>query len=722
MGRLLKIFLYVVAAVAALILIASIVLYLVFDKDDFREQVSIEVEKITGRMLVIEGDIDISLFPWLAIDIGQTHLGNAAGFGDTPFASFERARLSVKVMPMLLRQEVAIGTASIETLQLNLEINPDGRSNWQDLIELGEAAEAAPETEPKEATKLEVGGVEIRNAAVSYNDRQAIEEYQLAAFNLTTGAIAAGEPVQLSSDFGFKLMPANISGTVEMSSEFSYDADAGVVALSDLSVEGLIEGIAEMPTTLGLNIPALSANTTAETLAPGAIEVSVAGIDLTADVEPFSYAGELTLAATIDVQPFSPRSLMQRMDIEAPVTTDANALGKVSVNAKAKVSDKSISLSDLTLVLDDTTFTGGLVVPRSANGTYRLDLAADSIDLNRYMAPADESAAVEDEGAPPVEIPSDLIRPLNARGSLRVTEAHLGGLKFEDVVLELNAANGDVRLHPISASFFEGTYNGDVRIDVTGDTPVLSVNETISGVQLAPLAKAMFEQENITGEINGSFKLSGRGQDLAVIQRNLNGNMSFELLDGTFEGTDVWYEMRRARSLLKQEPAPEPELPPRTRFSTVSASGVVTDGIFTNNDLVANIPFIRMTGKGSVNLPDATVDYRLNARVLERPEFAEGSSDAELDEFTEAVIPLRITGPLDSPSVKPDVGGMLKKELENELKRQLTDKLFGSSKKDEASADGEPAGEADGQAAEEPAKEEDLEDVAKRALFDLLNR
>ena len=139
----------------------------------------------------------------------------------------------------------------------------------------------------------------------------------------------------------------------------------------------------------------------------------------------------------------------------------------------------------------------------------------------------------------------------------------------------------------------------------------------------------------------------------------------------------------------------------------------MANGIFTNNDLVANIPFIRMTGRGSVNLADATVDYRLNARVLERPEFAEGSSDAELDEFTEAVIPLRITGPLDSPSVVPDIEDMLKQELEDEIKRQITDKLLGGSSKDkEAGAEGAADGE--------PEKEEDLEDLAKRALFDLL--
>ena len=556
-------------------------------------------------MLIIEGDVDIKLFPWLAIDIGHTRIGNAEGFGDTSFASFERARLSVRVMPMLLRREIAVGMAAIDTLELNLEINESGRSNWQDLLDLSDAAAEVPEASSGEPTKLEIGGIEVRNASVSYRDRQLNEDYQLLGFHLTSGAVVNGEPVQLASSFGFTLNPADISGEIEMETEVAYDGDAGVVLLSDLSLDGLIEGVAEMPTTLSVSIPALEANTAEELMAPGEVRISVAGVDLTANVEPFSYSGEPTPVASINIAPFSPRSLMQRMDIEAPETTDPNALGKVSVDGKATVGTNTISLSELVLVLDDTTFKGGLVVPRDASGTYRLDLAADSIDLNRYMAPADGAEVEVDENAP-IEIPSDMIRPLNARGSLKVAEAHLAGLKFESVVLELNAAQGDLRLHPISASFFDGTYNGDVRINVAGEAPVLTVNENISGVQLGPMAQAMFAQENISGEINGSFKLSGRGQDFDEIQRNLNGTMSFELLDGTLEGTDVWYEMRRARSLIKQEAAPEPNLPPRTRFSSMTASGVVTDGIFSNNDLVAELPFMQVTGRGSVDLTAAS--------------------------------------------------------------------------------------------------------------------
>ena len=722
MSRLLNILLYVVAGFAALIIIASITLFLAFDQDDFRENISIAIEESTGRTLVIDGDVDISLFPWLAIDVGQTRLGNAAGFGDTPFASFERARLSVRVMPMIFSQEVSIGTASIESLALNLEVSQDGRSNWQDLAELSDAQASQPEiTDESDAASsrfesFEIGGIEISDASVSYRDQQTKESYQLVDFSLTSGAVTASDPVQIASSFEFELQPAEIAGTIDMKTELSFDADASVVTLKDFTLEGLIEGIATMPATLKLEVPVLEANTSDEVLSPGQLALSVVGIDLAAYVEPFSYAGDPAPKATIKIAPFSLRSLMQRLDVEAPETVDPNALGKVSVDATASVTAAAISLSDLVLVLDDSTFKGGLVVPRNANGAYRLDLVADSIDLNRYMAPAVETEVDADE--PPIEIPSDLIRPLNARGSLKFGEAHLGGLTFESVVLALNAANGDLRIHPISASFFEGTYNGDVRINVAGSAPVLTVNENISNVQLAPLALAMFEQENITGEINGSFKLTGRGQDFGAIQRSLNGNMSFELLDGAFEGTDIWYELRRARALLKREAAPEADLPLRTKFSSISASGVVTDGVFNNNDLLADIPFMRLTGKGSVDLNAASLDYRMTARVLERPEFEQGASDAELDEFTGAVIPLRITGPLSSPSVKPDIGDFLKKEVEKEVKKRLRDILSGGGD------DSEPA-QKNGAGAEAPAEEEpaeeSLEDTAKKALFDLLN-
>jgi len=642
MGGLLKKTLFLLLGIVALLSIAAISFVLLFDPNDFREDIAAEVQRATGRELAIEGDLELTLFPWLAINIGKTTLGNAQGFGDEPFASFEQARLSVRVLPMLLHREVSIGTAALDSLQLNLAIASNGRSNWQDLIDASEAeAEAIDASDVPEAASatLDIASIEITNASIAYIDAQAGESYRLTELNLISGRVARGEPIALQGDFDFELQPADLAGDFAIEAKMILDSDAGTVAFSD-------------------------------------VEVSILGIDIAAEVAAFSYVDEATPTATIQVDAFSLKSLMERLNIEAPVTADPDALGKIIVDATVLVSDSAIALTDVELVVDDTTLKGRLSIASDATGTISVDLVGDSIDLDRYMAPVEEAGTAGNEGVP-VEIPTDLIRTLNVRGSLALEEALLSGMRFERVQLGLTAANGDLRLHPISADFFGGKYEGDVRINASANVPVLSVNENIHDVDLGLLAIAMFEQENVTGTINGAFQLTGRGDDLAAIQRSLSGHMSMELIDGTWEGTDVWYELRRARALYKQEPAPEPELPARTRFSTVKATGPVTNGVFRNDDLFAELPFMQLTGKGSVDFAAAEVDYRLTARILDRPEFVQGATAEELDEFTEAVIPLKITGPLADPSVVPDVGAMLKEEVKKEIKKRLLEKLLG---------------------------------------------
>ena len=407
----------------------------------------------------------------------------------------------------------------------------------------------------------------------------------------------------------------------------------------------------------------------------GDTEISVLGVDATLSVSGEGPGGRLQIDA------FSLKSLMTRLNIQAPVTADPDALGKIIFDGNVQVNEDAISVTGLELVVDDSTFSGKLSVARNEAGTISIDLAADSIDLDRYMEPAAGASASSGDSVP-VEIPADLIRALNVRGGLTVETAKLSGMTFDNVTLGLNAADGNLRLHPITADFFDGKYDGDVRINASGSVPVLSVNENVRDVSLGSLARAMFEQENITGTINGSFKLSGRGENLAAIQRSLGGNMSMELIDGAWEGTDLWYELRRARALYKQEPAPEPELPARTQFSSVKATGPVTDGVFRNDDLFAQLPFMQLTGKGSVDFPAAEVDYRMTARILENPEFATDATAEELDEFTEAKIPLRITGSLADPTIAPDIGEMLKEEVkekvEEEIKDMLLKKLFGN--------------------------------------------
>ena len=718
MRKLLKLFAWIVGGVLALLLVVALAFYLLFDANDFKSDIETAVRDASGREFSIEGDISASLFPWLAVELGRTTLGNAEGFGDEPFVRFDSARLSIKILPLIFGQEVAVGTASLEALRVNLAVDANGRSNWDDLLErqalAEEAALAAPESVPEDGTTVEFGldvaNVVVRDAAFSYRDAEAGSEYYLRDVNLETGRIVRNAAVPVDGGLAFEILPDGISGQVELDLTMRFDPDSGAVDVSGLELGARIEGATEAPADIRLSAPDVRLNTREQSAAPGTLELSVFDLDLRADVEPFSYAGAVEPQASLSIAAFSPRSLLTALGAELPETADPAALELLSLDARAAVSVDAIALNDIVLVVDDTTFRGQLSVPRGEGGAYGLGLAGDSIDLNRYMAPAgDEAAAETAADEPPVEIPSELLQGLNARGSVTLGEALMGAILFEDIELVMNLNDGRLRLHPFSSRLFGGEYQGDVRLDVSGATPVLSVDERIQNVDMAPLGKAMFDQENLSGQINGVFTLSGRGEDMAKIQQTLNGNLSFELRDGALEGTDVWHQLRRARALVRRETAPEPELPARTRFSEVSATGTVVDGVLNNNDFRADMPFMQLTGQGSVDLVAATLDYSLRGRILDKPELMGDVTDDELADFTAAVVPVKISGTLSDPSFSLDLAEAAKERAKEEVRDRLLDLIGG----DDAEA---PAQES------EEAEEPDAEDVLKDRLRDLIKR
>ncbi len=676
MGRIIKYLLVAVGVFAALFVVAAIALYLFFDPNDFREDISRSVKNQTGRDLIIEGDISLHVFPWLAVEVGKSSLGNAPGFGDEPMLSFEKASLSVRLLPAILRQEVIVGAAEIESMQLNLSIDERGDSNWADLAAV-EGSEGSDES-VESGGGIDINSIEVIDAKITYIDKEAGDNIVLENANLKIGRLRDdGSAVPVNGEMDFDVQPSGLVGAIVFKTSMTYDAETSQLKLDDVSVDGTVEGVASIPTSLRMTTDNITVATNESSVALEPLDLTMLDMHIVADVEPFSYANELTMSAGITVDAFSPRSVMHLFDVEPPVTADPAALSSMTISAQAELGPAAINLSDVAIKMDDTSFSGSLSVPSSSAGFYQFELVGDAIDLNRYMEPTTEGEAAAGADAVPVEIPVDLIAPLNARGKLKFSTATLSGIVFENIDFGLNSSKGKMRIFPISSDLFGGAYSGDVRIDVSGSVPKLSMDEKIEGVDLAKLAKAMFDQDNVTGTIGGNFVLSGRGADMAAIQRDLSGTMALQLDDGTYEGTDVWYELRRARALLKQEEAPTPELPAKTAFSSVSVTGVVTDGVMRSDDLFAELPFMQLSGGGSVDLAEATVDYSLVARVLERPEFLTDATPEELDEFTEAVIPLKITGALDSPRIAPDVEKLLQQKVEEEIEDLLKDKLKG---------------------------------------------
>lgn len=716
MGKLLTVSAWFVGTLIALLVLTALAVSLLFDPNDYKADIAQAVRDASGRAFSMDGDLSLDFFPWLAVEMGPSTLGNAEGFGEAPFLRFDSARLSIKLLPLVFGREIAVGTASLDGLRVNLAVNAAGLSNWDDLVARREQAGSVPAAGPGRGPAadagfgLEVQRLSVRDAAFGYTDARAGRRYRVTEANLELRGIDGTAPAPLSGGFVFALEPYALGGRVDLAVALTADSATGIVRLDDLELDVRIAGATEAPADLRLAAPAIALDTNAQTADLGALELSILGLALTADVEPFAYAESIEATAVLGVAAFSPRRLLRALGGELPATADPGALGRLRLDARARLDSTAIALEDIVLVMDDTTLRGRVAVPRAHGGVFEFDLGGDGIDLSRYLAPAGE--AVTEDQTPAAAMPTALLRAGNARGKLTLGRATLGAMLFEDMELGVNLADGRLRLYPMTARLFDGRYRGDVRVDAAGDTPLLSVDERLENVSLAPLGRALFGRDTLSGRINAAFRLSGRGDDMAAVLRTLTGNLSFELKDGTLEGRDLWYELRRARALIRRETPPAPQLPARTRFSQLSASGTVVDGVFANDDLRAELPFLRLSGKGRLELVETTLDYTLKARFIEQPELMGDVSAAELDDFTKAVLPIRITGTLAAPDFSLDLAEAARARVKEEVTDRLLD-FLGRGGDEEAAADPDAA-------PGDPAQ--DLEDVVKDRLRELLRR
>src|SRR5882757_7927905 len=94
----------VIGAALALIALALLAVRLFVDPNDYKPRIAAAVKNATGRELLLQGAIKLSVFPWIALELGPASLGNPPGFGAEPFLAFNRASVRVKLFPLLAKR------------------------------------------------------------------------------------------------------------------------------------------------------------------------------------------------------------------------------------------------------------------------------------------------------------------------------------------------------------------------------------------------------------------------------------------------------------------------------------------------------------------------------------------------------------------------------------------------------------------------------------------
>lgn len=719
--RAVKIAAYVAGGLIALIVLGLLAVVLFVDPNDYRDDIERMVEQRTGRQLQLSGDLALSVFPWVAIETGPASLGDAPGFGPEPFLSIQEARIGVRLLPML-RGKVEVGNVRLVGARVRLITDEQGRQNWADLAGKEKQQPAPEQGGPTELPTI--AGLEIRDAGVTIENRQEKTRRVVRDFNLKTGRLQSGEPFDFATDFVLDQEPslsvkvhlaANVTADLERNahrladpeidvtvSGQGYPADGVPVQVRASSLQADIgrelyglDGLALTTTWKSDGLPpagvpvvlkakTLNANLAQQTLELADLTLEAAGAQLSGSLTGKEILDAPLLTGPLKLEPVSLREWLPKLGVELPQTRDPEVFKRLSFASTVNLTKTSAELGNIVMQLDDTTMKGMVGVADLAQKALRFDLNVDRINADRYLAPETQEQPKSGGEEPPTEIPVDMLRTLNARGQLMIAEAIFAGMKFTKLRLGVNAREGQVRFNPAEASMYGGTYRGDVGIDATGNVARVSLDEHVSGVDFAPLFKDLFETNRVSGKGSANMKLSGTGRTTDDIVKTLDGNVDFNVKDGALEGADLWYEIRRARALLRQQPIPERTGPARTTFTALTGTGVMNDGVLKNDDLNIAMQFLKVTGQGTVDIPRNALDYRMVATVLRIP--AEGADTAGMQDMVNAQIPVLVTGPLTDPKVRPDVEGLLKSQakerldkerqkLEEEAKKKLGDKL-----------------------------------------------
>jgi len=671
MKRTLKILGLVIGVVVVLFVVAGIAVSLLFDPNDYKDEITAAVQDATGRQLTLDGDLELAVFPTIRIAVGGATLSNAPGFGDQPMARIGSATLSLALLPLLAKR-IEISQARLEGLELNLARNRSGANNWQDLGGGGKPQAEAPADGGASAPAnldLGVGAIEIENARIVWNDAATGSRWELTDFGMTAEDFGIGERFPLRMEFGLKGADVAVKVATDMQATITLAENSYRLDELAVTIDGSGAGWPGGPSQAKLNFDSLAANLADETLELNGLTLEFFGITMAGSLSGQKLMSNLALTGAVDIREFAPRAVLERFGVNVQ-TADAAVLTRASAKANLLYNSNQAGLRDMQFKLDDSTLTGRVAL-EGERITY--DLTVDDINVDRYLPPAAEKsdAPAEEGSLDEVDLPLEVMKTVDARGELKFGKTQFSGLTLTNVALPLTVQNGAARLTP-SAQLYGGRFNGDIRIAVQGDSANMSVDQTLDDVNLAALGQDLLGSQDITGTGDVKLKLATTGRNLGAMRRDLDGDVSFTVTKGSLEGIDLWFELRRARARLDGETLPERgDAARRTTFSSLSATGVVDNAVLTNRDLNGTLDFMTVDGSGTVNLIDDKIAFDLVAKMVDGPVL---QSDPAMVKYAGKTLPLKVTGTIDAPSVLPDFSAILKQQVTEEAEKKIEER------------------------------------------------
>jgi len=288
-----------IAAFFALVTLAGFLAPTLLNVEQYKPAMIAAVKEATGRELVIEGPLKLTVFPRPRISARQVHFANAVGAKGAQMVDVRWIGVSPS-LGALLRGKIEVGRLTLFRPTIVLESDAEGRPNWEFAPGAGASQPAGA---PSSGLHLAIGTLKIREGTLSYtnpktNQTLKAENVELLAsvgsfqgpFSFDGTATVNGVPLSLmasvgtptdkGNDMSFKLKVQ--SGSLNFDGHISRIAvDADVKGKVSLSTAGLTDFITTLVRAGGQEPPGFDASVIGQFAFDGDIDLSAERVALT---------------------------------------------------------------------------------------------------------------------------------------------------------------------------------------------------------------------------------------------------------------------------------------------------------------------------------------------------------------------------------------------------------------------------------------------------------
>lgn len=649
---------YALLTIVGTIAAAAAFVYAALPTDFVRDELAAQVLTRTGRTLTVTGPVSISLYPEPSVELADVALSPPAGMSGEPALAIHALKLKVALWP-LLRHQLSIDGFTLDRPVIVLKTGADGRRSWDLRKDAGsqpqlrngvsaDPAAAASSTAPDPAAPRRIAGLsglQLHNVHIFSGTIRLIDE--------RTGLNETLSDVSLDLALDAIDGPVRLAGALTWSGEpTAFQGSAGPAA-------NLMTGD---PVTLDLTISGRLAKATVKA--------------------NYAQSAQTPLGGHVEMTAGSLRDLLRWLRQQLPA---GPGFGPMSIAADFGLSSDGVAARNANLVLDGGTAKGDFSITRGkARLMLRANLTLDRLDLNSYLAGGDgkpaaagaivssETPATTNSGSQP-----ETAKPVRAAASgwsddpidlsvLRKADADvtlaLGAIRWRAInaghtALRVGLKDGVMKTRLSEIELYGGKGSGSVTLDGAGPTAKLETNFALHGIQVQPFLNDAAGFNQVAGRGDVSFGLAGAGRSQREIVKVLMGQGRMEIGDGAIVGFNVAQGIRGLQNGQFAGWQDQPSA--KTDFSAMTASCTINSGVLDNRDLVVTSPVLRLTGAGTANLPDRTLDYTAQSSLADSTD-GQAATDAGGQDAAALTIPVRITGPWAKPAVTLDLNSIAK--------------------------------------------------------------